>query len=35
MQHFENDLRDWLVDLIEISTSIGFNNMDKATLSER
>ena len=35
MEKLESDLRDWLVDVIEIITSIGFNHLNKATMTEK
>jgi uncharacterized protein with HEPN domain len=35
MEPFEEELRDWLVDIIEIITSIGFNHLSKETLTEK
>ena len=31
----EDELRDWLIDVIEIVTSIGFNHLNRGTLSEK
>jgi hypothetical protein len=32
---FEDELRDWLVDVIEITTSIGYNHLNRETLTEK
>ena len=35
MELFEEEVRDWLIDLIEITTSIGYNHMNKEILTEK
>jgi uncharacterized protein with HEPN domain len=35
IEDLEDDLRDWLVDVVEITTSIGFNHLNKGTLTEK
>ena len=32
---FEGELRDWLIDVIEIITSIGYNHLKKQVLTEK